>query len=567
MTTPSLNLVLDWLKRAETLLPLQRRLRDIELICLHQRAVTDRPESLKRALTALHEDTWQLTPRFFPSGDASSGLDEGAQALLLAASSGRPPPLPSLDDWAGVNQLRAELRALLGIFERAHNRSELGSTLAAQLGADPEKPSSQQALSQLLSRVAGAPPRSSGSTSAHKAGLDLKQTAELRARLGALSKWLTSLEPMVPARSARATSPRSAPLRGQSEPSVSLEGWVAPAELCIELGANLTGLAEKGSLCEGIGLMRNQLLQDLGLALPPVHIRDNLHLDPNDYRILLRGEELGRARLQPQHHMAMRASSDLPPLDGEPVRDPVFGVDAYWIVPALKAEAKGLGYTVVDHSAVLRTHFSDLATLNAHQIFAFPQLEQIRQQLRQTDPLLLEALAASGLSWPTVLSVFRNLLSEGLSVRDAPGILLGLTLNASRVNDDQVLTELARQRMSGHITRRYSGMGGVISYIGCAPDVEETLSKGILIDKSGRTSLTVEPENLRKLIVRFRDAVERWKGTGQIVIMTPPLVRGPLRRLIKPIIPRVPVISYSELLPTVTLDRIAVVSLRGRGQR
>jgi flagellar biosynthesis protein FlhA len=161
-----------------------------------------------------------------------------------------------------------------------------------------------------------------------------------------------------------------------------------------------------------------------------------------------------------------------------------------------------------------------------------------------------------------VLRVFRNLLREGISIRDAQTVLEALADHAQRLKDPDVLTEFVRQRLARHITRRYSDENGVIHYIGLAPDAEDAISAGLHGGDGGAMNLTLDPNDARKLLTALRTAAERWRGSSDVVVLCPPLARGPLRRLTEKVAPRVAVVSPAELLPTARLERVTAVSLR-----
>ena len=169
------------------------------------------------------------------------------------------------------------------------------------------------------------------------------------------------------------------------------------------------------------------------------------------------------------------------------------------------------------------------------------------------------------LSRGAVLRVFRNLLREGVSIRDAQTILEALADHAGRVRDPDVLTEFVRQRLARHITRKFGSDDGVIHYIGLAPDAEDALSSGLHGGEGGAMNLSLAPDAARRLLTGLRDAAERWRGSNDVVVLCPPLARGPLRKLTEKVIPRVPVLSPAELLPEVRLERVAAVSLRNSG--
>ncbi len=352
-------------------------------------------------------------------------------------------------------------------------------------------------------------------------------------------------------------------------PDAPVEALLRVDPLSIELGVDLIGLVDErrgGTLVERVQRIRRQMAEDLGLIVPPVHLRDNLRLQGGEYRILLRGEEIGRGRVVPRQYLAIDPGDARGKLRGMATKDPVFGLDAVWIPDGERLRAQQLGYTVVDVPTVVTTHLTELLHTHGHELFGRAQLAQVLEQVSADNPRLVEELVPDPLPRSTVLRVFRNLLREGVSVRDAQTILEAMADHAHRVRDPDVLTEFVRQRLARHITHRYAAEDGVIRYIGLEPDAEDALSSGLHSGEGGSVSLSLAPDIARRLLTGIRDAAESWQGPGEVVLLCPPLVRGPLRRLTEKIAPRVPVLSPAELLPDVRLERVASVGLRRDGE-
>jgi flagellar biosynthesis protein FlhA len=346
-----------------------------------------------------------------------------------------------------------------------------------------------------------------------------------------------------------------------AEPSMEALLHVEP--LALELGVDLINLVDErkgGNLIERIQRIRRQMVQDLGLVVPSVHLRDNLRLDSGEYRILLRGEEIGRGKVVPRQCMAIDPGDAKGKLRGIQTKDPVFGLDAFWISEKIKMEAQAQGFTVVDVPTVLTTHLTEMLHQYGHELFGRSQLTEHLERVSQTNPRLVEELVPDPVPRTTVLRVFRNLLREGVSVRDSQTILEAISDHAHRIADPDALTEFVRQRLARHLTHRYAD-DGVLHYIGLAPDTEDAISRAIHSNDAGAINLALDPEQARLLLTGLRDAAESWRGASDVVVLCPPLARGSLRRLAEKVIPRVPIVSAAELLPTIRLERVAVVSL------
>ena len=344
----------------------------------------------------------------------------------------------------------------------------------------------------------------------------------------------------------------------------TLEGLMSVDAIAIELGVDLIALVDEtkgGNLVERISRIRRQIVQEMGLIVPSVTLRDNLRLDGGEYRILLRGEEIGRGRVVPRQHLAINPGDADEGLHGLSTIDPVFGLEALWIIDKNKLDAQAKGYTVVDVPTVVTTHLTEILNQYGHELYSRNQLNNMLERVGDENPKLVDELIPDQLPRSSVLRVFRNLLREGVSVRDATTIIEALAEHSTRLKDPNSLTEFVRQRLSRHLTHRYATPEGVLHYIALAPDTEEAIARALHTSESGAMSLALDPEQARILLTGLRDAAESWNGAGDVVVLCPPLARGPLRMLSGKVIPRVAIVSAAELLPTIRLDRVASVSL------
>src|SRR6185295_17839516 len=169
---------------------------------------------------------------------------------------------------------------------------------------------------------------------------------------------------------------------------------------------------------ERIGSIRRQFAADLGIIVPPIRIRDNLQLDPGQYRFVMLGTELAGGRLRQGKLLAMNPAGTAPEIDGDKATDPVFGTPARWILPRDRELAEALGYTVVDHATIIATHLAEVARANADQILGRAELQSLLDVFSKTTPKLAEDLVPNLLSFGEVLKVMRNLLRESVSIRD-----------------------------------------------------------------------------------------------------------------------------------------------------
>ena len=333
--------------------------------------------------------------------------------------------------------------------------------------------------------------------------------------------------------------------------------------LAIEVGIDLLYLVDEargGDLVERIQRIRNQFAQDLGVVLPSVHLRDDMRLGGGSYRILLRGEEIGRGDVHARQHLAIDPGDATGKLKGIPGTDPVFGLPAFWIPQGQVLRAQAKGYTVVDVATVLTTHLTELLGLYSFELYDTSQLVRTLERTREASPRLVDDLVPDTLPRQALLKVFRNLLREGVSVRDVQSILETLADYAPKTKDADILTEFVRQRLARHITRRFADDEGRIHYLALGSDAEDAVTRG-LQGEGGAMNLVMDPEQVRMLLEQIKLKSETFSGPGQLVVLCPPLARGPFRRLAERVVPRVPVLSPNELQAGARLERVGVVSL------
>ena len=363
-----------------------------------------------------------------------------------------------------------------------------------------------------------------------------------------------------PTASSRASGdgPDSAPREHRPEDLFALE------PLAIEVSVDLVYLVDErhgGELLQRVQKLRNQFVEDLGLVLPPVHLRDNLDLGNGEYAILLQGERIGTGRIQARQHLALDPGTAFGKVDGLATTDPVFGLPAFWILDKNVLDAQAKGYTVVDAPTVLTTHLVELMSAHGHELFDGSQLDRSLERVAERNPRIVDDLIPDPLARHVVLRVFRNLLKEGISIRDTGRILETLAEYAPRTRDPDVLTEFVRQRMARHITGRVIDTEGQVAVVQLGRDAEEAVLRGLQSQDGGAPVLQLDPQTARTLITRIAEHVEGYAGEGPAVVLAPPLARGALRRMLERVLPRVTVLSSAEILPTARLQSVGIVTL------
>jgi flagellar biosynthesis protein FlhA len=357
------------------------------------------------------------------------------------------------------------------------------------------------------------------------------------------------------------SGPDGEPLDGR--PSVPRpEELLALEPLSLEVGLDLVYLVDKrkgGELLERIQRIRNQFAQDLGVVLPPVHLRDNQRLEKNEYILMLRGEEIARGKVHARQQLAIDPGDAKSGLRGIKTIDPVFNLDAWWIHDGQVLKARTLGYTVVDVPTVMATHLTEMMNQFAYELYDMAQLTTMLERVREHCARLVEDLVPEILTRQTVLKIFRNLIREGVSVRDTQTILETLGEYAQKTKDPDLLTEFVRQRLSRHISSKYAE-DGLVNYLGLGPGMEQALTQGLQGGEGGTMNLILNPDVARKFMNSVKKEFENHASLGEVVLMVPPLARGPVARLLEKMV-AIPVLSPAELLPTIKLNRVAVVDV------
>ncbi len=324
---------------------------------------------------------------------------------------------------------------------------------------------------------------------------------------------------------------------------------------------NIVDVDQNGDLLERISNIRKQFALDLGVIIPPLRIRDNLELKPGDYQVLLKGVQIGSGSLLVGNLLAMDPGNVMEQIAGIPTREPAFGLDAMWIMPRQKEEATYAGYTVVDLSTVIATHLTELIRQNIHELLGRQELQVLLDSVKQIAPKVVEDLIPGMLPVGSVLKVLKNLLKEGVPVRDLRTILEALADLAPTQKDPLILTEGVRGVLSRTITKKLIDGSGQLTLITLDRVVEETIAQGIIQTDQGQ-QLSVDPEFVRSFVAQLNEqATEMNRETSQAVVLCSPLIRFHLKTLIDRFIPNVTVLSHNEIAPTVSVKSFGTVRL------
>ena len=463
----------------------------------------------------------------FIIGMAQHGLsfsDAAAIYTLLTIGDGLVAQIPSL-----LLSIAAAI-----IVTRQNTDQDMGQVVLNQMFEEPKALIIASAVLIIMGLVPGMP---------HLAFLSLGS-------ISALGAWLMVRKSKK--RKMDAETKALAPMDDVAVPEHKDLSWddVSPVDVIgLEVGYRLIPMVDRsqgGELLNRIKGVRKKLSQELGFLVPPVHIRDNLDLQPNQYRITLMGVNMGEAEVYHDKEMAINPGQVFGAVQGLETRDPAFGLDAVWIAREQSDQAQSLGYTVVDASTVIATHMSQLLTSQAAQLLGHEEVQNLLDMVARAQPKLVEGLIPGVMSLGTLVKVLQNLLTEGVPVRDMRTVLQTLVEYAPRSQDPDVLTAACRIALRRLIVQEIIGGESVIPVITLAPELERILHQSL--QAGGAEGAGIEPGLAERMQKSLTEAAQRQELEGQAaVLLTSGVLRNTLARFVKNSIPGLRVLSYQEI--------------------
>ena len=325
---------------------------------------------------------------------------------------------------------------------------------------------------------------------------------------------------------------------------------VAPVDMIgLEVGYRLIPLVDKaqgGELMSRIKGVRKKLSQELGFLIPPVHIRDNLDLAPNVYRLTLMGVNIGEVEIHPDREMAINPGQVFGDIRGLVTKDPAFGLDAVWIEANQKDQAQTMGYTVVDPGTVVATHLSQIIQTHAHELLGHEEVQQMLDTLKKSAPKLVEDLVPDTLPLGSVVKVLQNLLQENIPVRDLRTVAETLIEHGRVSQDTGALTAAVRVSLGRSIVQRISGLDKELSVITLDPDLERLLQQSLQASEKGGVGL--EPGLAERMIKALQESTQKLEMEGKsAVLLVSSFLRPWLARFVRHSITNLNVLSYNEI--------------------
>lgn len=335
--------------------------------------------------------------------------------------------------------------------------------------------------------------------------------------------------------------------------------------LSVIVGVKLISMVDprkKSSIFDRIGALRRKFAQQLGVILPLIRIKDNITLESNSYEIRLHDHIIATGRLEPDRFLAMDSGAVIDKVKGIETQEPVYGLPALWIAENDKERAEIAGYTVIDPESVLITHLSEVLQNHAHEILSREDVQQLVERLRKTQPSLVGETIGELIPVGLLQKVLKNLLVDGIPIRDLTSIIESLSENANKTKNAVMLTELARKSLARTITEMHKNPVGSVSAITLDPEFEYQLISSL--KSEGDTGvLSLSPDVSMGLTQMIANA---WKGAMEkaydsVIMICDARLRQPLSEIIRRAIPRLPVVAYDEIINSVKVEPIESIAL------
>jgi flagellar biosynthesis protein FlhA len=331
----------------------------------------------------------------------------------------------------------------------------------------------------------------------------------------------------------------------------------------MEFGYSLIPLVDESSgssFIERLVTFRKQFAVDMGMVVPSIRLRDNGILNPNQYVIKIRGEEVARGEILMDYYLALDPGNLTGEIDGIDTIEPAYGIPSKWITPDKKDMAEIYGYTVIDPLSVVITHLSETVRRHADELLSRQEVGQLLESVKAYDASLVSDVVPNVMTQSNLQKVLCSLLKEGVPIRDMETILETVSNNAAAARDPDMMTEYVRQALHRTITRKWAD-GGQIRVITLDSEVEKAIVGSISKNEHG-TYLSLDPQTTQKIIMKLTDCVSKVKDVVTTpVILTSPVVRIYFSKLLQQFYPRAVVLSFNELDNNVQIQAVANVTL------
>lgn len=331
----------------------------------------------------------------------------------------------------------------------------------------------------------------------------------------------------------------------------------------MEFGYSLLHLVDErsgGNFIERVVLFRKQFAMDMGMVIPSVRMRDNPEINPNQYVIKIKGEEVARGEILVDHYLALDNGDVVSPVDGIDTIEPAFGIPARWISEDKKVAADVAGYTLIDPVSVMITHLSEIIRKHCHEILTRQDVKTMVENIKKTNPTIVEDLVPNILPYGYLQKVLSMLLQEGIPIRDMETVLEALGDHTSSMKDIDITVEYVRQALKRTITRRFAEANS-LRVITIDPKIEDMIVASVKKSDQG-SYLSMDPDTIQRIVARATDEVNKVKDViPTVIVLTSPIVRVYFKKLIDQFIPGLTVLSYSEIDSTTQIQSVGSINL------
>lgn len=338
---------------------------------------------------------------------------------------------------------------------------------------------------------------------------------------------------------------------------------LAVEQIEMEFGYSLIPLADEGSggtFIERVVIFRKQFALEMGMVFPSIRMRDNQNINPNQYIIKIRGEEIARAEILVDHYLALDSGNVIDVIDGIDTIEPAFKIPAKWVSEDKKVAADIAGYTLIDPTSVMITHLSELIKSHAYELLSRQDVKVMVDKIKETNATVVDDVIPNIVSIAYLQRVLSILLKEGVPIRDLPTILETLADFSHTLKDIDITTEYVRQALKRTITRKFAD-AGQLRVITIDNEIENLIVNSVKKSDQG-SYLAMDPENIQKIVTAFTAQVEKIKDAIPMpIVLTSPIVRIYFKKLIDQFVPNITVISFNEIDNSVQIQAIGNVSL------
>lgn len=331
----------------------------------------------------------------------------------------------------------------------------------------------------------------------------------------------------------------------------------------MEFGYSLLHLVDErsgGNFIERVVLFRKQFALDMGMVIPSVRMRDNPDINPNQYVIKIKGEEVARGEILVDHYLALDNGDVTNAVDGIDTIEPAFGIPARWISEDKKVMADVAGYTLIDPVSVMITHLSEVIRKHCHEILTRQDVKTMVENIKKSDSTIVEDLVPNVVSYGYLQKVLAMLLSEGVPIRDMETILETLGDHTSTMKDIDITVEYVRQALKRTITRRFAEANS-LRVLTIDPRIEDMIVSSVKKSDQG-SYLSMDPDTIQKIVAKATDEVNKIKDViPTVIVLTSPIVRVYFKKLIDQFIPGLTVLSYSEIDGATQIQSVGTINL------